>query len=94
MPTQTLPNATKEKASTHARLFQKVVDSSIAVGHRHIENYYNDFDKEVLLPHQMSMLGPNIAVGDLNMDNFGRLYRWRVFTKQGGYIFFKLLQGS
>lgn len=50
------------------KMFQKVMDSSVAVKHRHIENHYNDFDKEVLLPHQMSMLGPNVAVGDLNMD--------------------------
>ncbi|NND16534.1 MAG: VCBS repeat-containing protein [Eudoraea sp.] len=36
--------------------------------HLHIENYYNDFVDEILLPHQTSMLGPNIAVGDLNGD--------------------------
>ncbi len=36
--------------------------------HAHIENYYDDFEKEILLPHQTSMLGPNIATGDLNND--------------------------
>ncbi|MEM9000130.1 MAG: FG-GAP-like repeat-containing protein [Bacteroidota bacterium] len=36
--------------------------------HRHIENFYDDFAEEILLPHQTSMFGPNIGVGDLNGD--------------------------
>ena len=50
-----------------AQLFQKA-EPAITVEHRHMENYYDDFNKEILLPHQMSMLGPNVAVGDLNHD--------------------------
>ena len=38
------------------------------VEHKHIENDYNDYDKEVLLPHQNSKLGPGIATGDINGD--------------------------
>lgn len=35
---------------------------------RHLEDYYNDFKKEPLLPHQYSKEGPALAVGDVNGD--------------------------
>ena len=50
------------------KLFEVVTNAKEIVNHKHIENYYNDFLKEILLPHQTSMYGPNIAVGDLNGD--------------------------
>ena len=34
--------------------------------YKHEENDYNDFVKEVLLPHENSRLGPGIATGDLD----------------------------
>ncbi len=36
--------------------------------HRHIENQYDDFIKEVLIPHKTSVLGPYVDVADLNGD--------------------------
>ena len=39
------------------------------VRHKHEENQYNDYAKEVLLPHENSRLGPGIATGDINGDN-------------------------
>jgi len=37
-------------------------------GFRHMENAYDDFITEILLPHKTSMLGPHLAVGDINGD--------------------------
>jgi hypothetical protein len=38
------------------------------IRYRHYENEYDDFEKEVLLPHKMSNFGPGLAVGDINGD--------------------------
>ena len=38
------------------------------LNHKHIENEFDDFKREVLLPHKMSTLGPALSVGDINSD--------------------------
>ncbi|MBJ6369597.1 VCBS repeat-containing protein [Snuella sedimenti] len=35
---------------------------------RHKENYFNDYEKQVLLPKKYSINGPYISVGDINND--------------------------
>lgn len=47
---------------------QPIQPASIGVDFIHRENQYNDFAREVLLPHRQSTLGPKIAVGDVNND--------------------------
>ncbi len=50
------------------KLFENVQDSLLFPKHKHIENYFDDFNLQVLLPHKLSQLGPALAVGDLNGD--------------------------
>ncbi|MDN5199920.1 FG-GAP-like repeat-containing protein [Fulvivirgaceae bacterium BMA10] len=42
--------------------------------HRHIENSFNDFERESLLPHKYSSLGPALATGDVNGDGLQDFY--------------------
>ena len=75
------------------KLFKSDIDSKEIVNHKHIENYYNDFQKEVLLPHQTSMYGPNIAVGDLNNDGLDDLITGASSQNQTA-IFFQTKAGE
>jgi hypothetical protein len=40
----------------------------LGVDYNHVEDEYEDFKKELLLPHKMSRLGPGLAVADVNGD--------------------------
>ncbi len=35
----------------------------------HLENEFQDFNRERLIPHKLSRMGPHLAVGDINGDN-------------------------
>ena len=49
-----------------------IQDSRIAnsIDYKHKENYYHDYNDQVLLPHKMSEPGPRVIVGDVNNDGF------------------------
>jgi hypothetical protein len=67
-------NAKKEKVNTDqvALLFSDISNKNI--NHRHVENEYDDFKKESLLPHKMSEHGPALAVADINGDGLDDIF--------------------
>jgi hypothetical protein len=52
----------------NATLFLEQKSSQIGVDFAHKENEYDDFQEEVLLPHQLSQNGPFITSADVNND--------------------------
>jgi hypothetical protein len=54
-------------------LFTDVTDS-LAVPYRHVENAFNDFDREPLMPRQLSTEGPALTVADVDGDGLDDVY--------------------
>lgn len=50
------------------------ITAEVGVDFKHQENEFNDFEKETLLPHRMSQLGPALAVADVNGDGLEDFY--------------------
>ena len=50
------------------------ITSSINLNQKHIENYFDDYLYQILLPNKMSQFGPALAVGDINNDNLGDFF--------------------
>lgn len=55
-------------------LFKAVTSSSSGLDYHHQENPFDDFNREVLLPHQMSMQGPAFSQGDIDQNGLEDLY--------------------
>ncbi|WP_051957512.1 VCBS repeat-containing protein [Altibacter lentus] len=68
--TAVIPNLKKGKKT----VVIEEVTSNIDLAFRHVENEYDDFKKETLLPHKMSTLGPASAVNDVNGDGLDDLF--------------------
>lgn len=51
------------------KLFSTIIDQQIIASHKHVENTYDDFKDQVLLPHKISNFGPGLSIGDLNGDD-------------------------
>lgn len=67
----------KEQApqdSSEPKLFTFVHPETSGIYFKHEEVYCPDFEKQVLLPHQMSSFGPALSVGDINNDGLEDFY--------------------
>ena len=60
--------------------------------HKHVENNFDDFESQVLLPHKMSNFGPALAVGDLNKDGLDDYFVGGASTHTG-QLFYQTKNG-
>jgi len=64
--------ASKKKLQNNNAFFEK--NSKAIIDHKHKENEYNDFEKEILLPHKYSTQGPTVSHGDVNGDGLDDVF--------------------
>ena len=57
----------RESNKPQQTIFNELTKAS-GLKHRHKENVFDDYEKQVLLPHKLSQFGPAMAVGDVNGD--------------------------
>ncbi|MFT5279662.1 MAG: hypothetical protein ACI9P8_001301 [Bacteroidia bacterium] len=63
----------KPERNSVATIFRDV-SAKIGLNHHHIENEFDDFKNESLLPHRQSQQGPSLAVGDVNEDGIEDIF--------------------
>tara|TARA_B100001173_G_C16029159_1_gene565669 strand:- start:1359 stop:4670 length:3312 start_codon:yes stop_codon:yes gene_type:complete len=71
------------------KLFEEVKN----VEYSHKENNYNDFKREIMLPHMLSTLGPRLAIGDVNGDELEDVFIGGAKGTAGG-LFLQTSLGS
>ncbi|PWH83926.1 hypothetical protein DIS18_05070 [Algibacter marinivivus] len=66
-----LKDKTNEESKT---LMTKIEINELGIDFKHQENKYDEYQEEVLLPHNVSQNGPFTAVADVNGDNLDDLF--------------------
>ena len=62
------------KERTISTLLDRLDADLFNISYRHIENDFDDFASEILLPHRQSRNGPFISQGDVNNDGLEDIY--------------------
>ncbi len=76
----------------HNKIFTDITDKANA-SFVHNENKFIDFDRERLIPYQLSQLGPHISKGDVNKDGLEDFFIGGA-AGQGGKLFLMKPSGS
>lgn len=71
----------------------KDITTTIPIDYRHLENDFNDFDRELLLPHAFSHLGPCIVTADINSDGLDDVFIGGA-KGQAGAVFVQNVDGE
>jgi hypothetical protein len=62
-----------KEINKNSKLFNDV-SKNVGTLFKHVENDFDEFEREGLLPHKLSQNGPSIAVGDVNNDGLDDFY--------------------
>ncbi|QLG44754.1 VCBS repeat-containing protein [Costertonia aggregata] len=71
---------TKDKASVKSKLSRSndalfvETTNELPIEFNHVENNFDDFKKQVLLPHKLSQFGPAMAVADIDNDGLDDVF--------------------
>ena len=74
-------------------LFEEVDGKTIGLDFFHRENAFDDFEREVLLPHKMSAWGPAVASADVNGDSLEDVFVGGAIG-QPGQVFVQVKSGQ
>ena len=64
----------KAKYASLKSRYKEINSNSIGLNYEHLENLYDDFETEILLPYKQSNSGPVIIKGDVNNDGSEDIY--------------------
>ncbi len=64
----------QEGKTPNAKPLFTEITQDMGLNHYHQEQPFDDFEKEILLPHKYSQLGPCLVVGDINGDSLEDFY--------------------
>ena len=67
-------NASKEINTAQQTNYWFNKTNSTGINYKNIENDFDDFKKEILLPYKQSTLGPSISSGDVNNDDLDDIF--------------------
>ena len=84
--------ASGERSYSPKALFEDAT-ADFSASFTHQENTFDDFEKQILLPHKMSQFGPAIAVDDVNNDGLDDFYAGGA-TGQSPILFLQQASGD
>ncbi|MBK7233251.1 MAG: VCBS repeat-containing protein [Saprospiraceae bacterium] len=74
-------------------LYFSEMNGQIIPEFRHLENDFDDYKKQILLPHRLSRMGPKISVADINADGLEDFFVGGA-RNQSGALYVQLSDGS
>ena len=67
-------NSSEKRGYKETSIQKTLFTEANILNHLHKENDFNDFDKQILLPHKQSQFGPAITTGDVNGDGLEDIF--------------------